>query len=287
MNKTLHRLVRSVWEPLATRASGSYIAGPELEDAVRACRSFALQSRASTVCFWDGTDDTPDGTAKQYLAAIDEIGRSKLDCYISVKAPALGFSADLFRPAFDRAHAHGVGLHFDSMWPDSVDQTNALIRSLLPRHSMIGCTLPGRWKRSLDDAGPAAAMARVRVVKGQWADPQAPDINLRSGFLAVIDRLAGRARRVAVATHDPVTARAALVRLRETSTPCELELLLGLPARRVLGVAKDLNVPVRFYVPYGHAWLPYALRQAAKNPRIAWWVFKDMCTAVFRGSACA
>jgi hypothetical protein len=26
-----------------------------------------------------------------------------------------------------------------------------------------------------------------------------------------------------------------------------------------------LNIPVRIYIPYGHAWLPYALSAALKN----------------------
>src|SRR2546430_13669470 len=28
-------------------------------------------------------------------------------------------------------------------------------------------------------------------------------------------------------------------------------------------------------LPYGHAWLPYGLSQARRNPRILWWTMKD------------
>jgi len=48
-----------------------------------------------------------------------------------------------------------------------------------------------------------------------------------------------------------------------------------LPRRSVLKVSRDLGVPVRYYLPYGHAWLPYALRQARRDPRILWWVLRD------------
>jgi proline dehydrogenase len=54
-----------------------------------------------------------------------------------------------------------------------------------------------------------------------------------------------------------------------------MELLYGLPSRAVLKVAQDLAVPVRYYLPYGYAWLPYALRQARRDPRILWWVLRD------------
>ena len=279
-------LLRRLVEPALRRASRAYVAGPELADAMRACRRFARQSCFTTVCFWDGEEDSPIETAGKYLATIDQVAEERLDCYVSVKAPPLEFSAGLFGRIFDRAREQGVGIHFDSLWPESAEPTFSLIRELLPAHLEVGCTLPGRWRRSLSDADRAVELGlEVRVVKGQWVDPDALEIDLRAGFLDVVSRLAGRCRQVRVATHDPVLARAALARLREAGTPCELELLFGLPARRALAVAAEIDVPVRFYVPYGHAWLPYALRQATKNPRIAWWVFRDMWSAAFQGPA--
>ena len=115
----------------------------------------------------------------------------------------------------------------------------------------------------------------MRVVKGQWADPDPPEVDLREGFLRVIDRLAGRASQVRVATHDPPLAHTALSLLRVAGTPCELELLFGLPARQVIQEADVAGVPVRCYVPYGQAWLPYSISQARRNPRILWWMFRD------------
>ena len=94
--------------------------------------------------------------------------------------------------------------------------------------------------------------------------------------MAVINRLAGRARHVAVATHDADLAGAALERLREVGTSCELELIFGLPLRRMLLVARSLRVPVRIYIPYGHAWLPYVFGQVTRNPWIALWILRDL-----------
>ena len=121
------------------------------------------------------------------------------------------------------------------------------------------------------------AGAEVRVAKGQWAETNGRGNDPRRGCLEVIEALAGRAPKVAVATHDPILAREAIRKLLASGTPCELELLFGLPTRAVLAVRRKLRVPVRFYIPYGHAWLPYAVRQAAKNPRIFWWMLRDAC----------
>jgi proline dehydrogenase len=93
--------------------------------------------------------------------------------------------------------------------------------------------------------------------------------------LAVVDRLAGRARHVTVATHDAPLARTALRRLIDAGTSCELELLFGLPMRAAMRAARDLGVRSRVYVPYGHSWVPYALSWVRQNPRVLWWVLTD------------
>jgi proline dehydrogenase len=77
-------------------------------------------------------------------------------------------------------------------------------------------------------------------------------------------------------------AREALSRLLRSGTDCELELLCGLPRRASLAVARELGVPVRLYIPFGAAWLPYALGQVARNPRMLSWVVRDTFNALFR-----
>jgi proline dehydrogenase len=232
---------------------------------------------ASTLCFWDDPNDNPEATATHYLEIVDVLGRKEIDGYLSVKAPALKYSRSLFRQVLDAARRQDVRIHFDALRPETVGPTFSLIQDLGPCEGDIGCTLPGRWRRSTADADCVTELGlKVRVVKGQWADADAPEWDPRAGFLAIVDRLAGNSKHVAVATHDPQLAREALMRLRASSTPCELELLFGLPARGVLPVAMELAVPVRYYIPYGNAWLPYALGQLKKNPRIAWWAIHDI-----------
>jgi proline dehydrogenase len=94
--------------------------------------------------------------------------------------------------------------------------------------------------------------------------------------MAIVDRLAGRASHVAVATHDAPLAREALRRLRRAGTSAELELLLGLPIRRAAAAARAAGVGIRCYVPYGQPALPYRLRATRQNPRIAWWLARDL-----------
>ncbi len=262
---------------LARYAARGYVVGPDLGDAVNACRGFAAQGFASTICAWNDEKDLPGDNAGRCLSSIEAVAAEQLDCYVSLKALDLQFSPLLVGEIAERALRQNVGIHFNSMGPEAADETFSILNQLAKMRAKLGCTIPGRWRRSLLDAEQAAGLGlRVRVVKGQWPDPDAPAIDLRNGFLRVIDRLAGRARHVAVATHDPSTAQAALARLRDAGTCCELELLFGLPFREAIRVGRAMNVPIRIYIPYGRAWLPYAFGQVRKNPKIALWVLRDL-----------
>lgn len=277
--QTLQKIRQAVWAgwfPLARLAGRHYIAGTEVRDAVQTAERLAGQAFTNTLCYWNGEQDAPELVARQYAAILDALAGAKSGSYLSVKATALGYDRSLLENLIARAKLAGTRIHFDAMWPDSAEPTFELLADLRTRYDQLSCTLPGRWQRSLRDAARVSEWQMpVRVVKGQWADPAQPEINPHAGFLAVIDRLAGRAAHVAVATHEPALARAALERLRAAGTSCELELLFGLPTRAVVPIARALNVPVRVYVPYGAAWAPYCLSQVRRNPRMLWWVARD------------
>jgi proline dehydrogenase len=234
------------------------------------------QGLAGDICYWAGDDDTPRSVADAYLAVIRTVAKERLDCTVSVKAMVLGFDRQLVDEISRAAVDAKVGIDFDSRSWDMAERVLGCVAGAACDNPQVGCVLPGRWQRSLRDADLVSRLQiRVRVVKGQWADPEHPDIDLREGFLAVVDRLAGRARHVAVATHDAQLAREALRRLTAVGTPCELELLFGLPMRAARQVARDLGVSTRVYVPYGHSWVPYALSWVRQNPRVLWWVVSD------------
>ena len=274
------QILRRWWSPLARRAARAYVAGPGLDDALRACRHAGRGGLASAIGFWDPRGESPEGVARAYLGALDALGREAYDCYLSVKAPSLDFSPELSLELMERARERDVRVHFDALGPVSVDRTFDLIEAAVARHRRLGCTLPGRWRRSLHDAARAVELGlAVRVVKGEFPDEDGAEIDPRRGFLAVVDRLAGRARFVAVATHDAALARLALERLLSTGTPCEAELLFGLPSGDPSRVARSKGVAARLYVPYGQGALPYRLSQARQRPEVLWWVARDLVRA--------
>jgi proline dehydrogenase len=275
--------------PLLKQAARAYVAGDTLDDARQIARRFAAENIPCTIGYFDSDDDdTPQTVLYTYLAALRAIADT--NDYLSIKLPSLGFRADLLEKLAIQAAPSHIRLHFDALGPESVDPTRDCIDRLLRQSpaSHLGFTLVGRWRRSLVDAHWAVTRGlSIRVVKGQWADPHDPARDLRQGYLKVIDQLAGRARHVAVASHDVPMTRQALQRLQEAGTSCELELLFGLPLRQSLALARHMNIPIRIYIPYGKTHLPYAVGKVLTQPRLAWWLFKDLLSSAWPARASA
>lgn len=260
---------------MVRRLAENYIAGPHLNDALRLCRRVAARGWGSILCPWDGPGDTPEEVLSNYQTALQTIVSEKLDVHLSIKAPSLRYDFELLRRLLDLAAAQGARIHFDAQDFETATPTFRLLERAVQYYPNIGCTLPSRWRRSLLDVERAIALrVPARVVKGEWPDPTETVRDPKAHFLELIDRLAGRAAEVAVATHDPVLARAALARLQKSGTPCRLEQLWGLPIR-AKEVAEPLGVPVRVYIPYGHAWLPYCISSIRRRPVILAWVARD------------
>jgi len=277
MSGPIRAVALRCWRPIAARAGRAYIAGPALGDALERCRRLSPQGIGATIGYWDRGGEDPRAVADVYLAAIAAVARARFDCYVSIKSPALGGSRLLAGELLDESRRRGVRLHLDALGPETADATWSLIAEARSRVPDLGCTLPGRWRRSARDAERAVARGLgVRLVKGEHRDPAAPDLDPAAGVLALVDRLAGRARRVAVATHDAALARLALGRLRAAGTPTELELLLGLPAAPAMRVAADLGVRVRAYVPWGAPAIPYRVSDARRTPSVLWWLTADV-----------
>jgi proline dehydrogenase len=255
-----------------------YTAGPEIENAFAVCESFADQGIASIICYWNSLLDSPACVLNSYLRIIQLIPRLRADCYLSIKAPALGFDKCLLQEIVREAARTNTTVHFDAMTPETVDRTLALIEKVRRVYPNIGYTLPARWRRSEEDTDRIIEMGlRVRLVKGQWHGLNGDETDPGEGFRRLTERLiAKRACHVAFATHNKRVALNTLARLNGSGISHELELLHGMPQRGMLRIARAQNVATRVYVPYGHAGLPYRLKEVARDPRVLIWFMRDL-----------
>ncbi|HMN55041.1 MAG TPA: proline dehydrogenase [Sphingopyxis sp.] len=253
-------------------ALGARLPAPGAGDAAALCERLHRRGIAATAGYFQGDHDTPDTIVRSYRALLEAGVRASL----SVKAPPLGFAPGRLRAIAEAAANAGAALILDAHGPGDAEATIAATEALLADFPQTGCVLPARWRRSPGDADRLrGTSARLRIVKGEWADPDGDPHDGVAAYLALIERLAGRAAPVAVATHDPALAARALDRLIAAGTPCELEQLRGLPRRRTMAVARARGVPVRLYIPFGPGWWPYAIDKALARPHLPLWWLRD------------
>ncbi|HEX8055802.1 MAG TPA: proline dehydrogenase family protein [Novosphingobium sp.] len=250
--------------------------GPGPEAVAQICRGLQSRGLRATVGHFPGSRDTAQTIAAANVAAVGHLRERAGEAYLSVKAPPLGFDRALIDAIVEAASSSGLAVLFDAHAPHQAEATHALFDASLAQFPGTGCVLPARWKRSMGDAARFRdTSARLRIVKGEWTDPDWGDCDIEANYLAMITRLAGRSAVVSVATHSPRLAERALSILLDAGTPCELEQLRGLPMRRTMAIARRLGVPVRVYVPFGLGWLPYAADKALARPYLPKWMIRD------------
>jgi proline dehydrogenase len=267
--------------PLARRFARDHIGGETVGDALCVARRLAANDIPGTLGLWPVGHESPRAITDEYLASIEALADSGLDGYLSIKPPSVNFDLGLADELGASAKAGNVRLHCDSHGIESVGPADRMIDALL-RHlppARVGTTLPGRWRRSLDDADHAINLGlNIRLVKGQWPDPADPARDLRRGFLELVDRVAGRARHVAVASQDLSLLGEATARLRDAGTAFEVEAIYGPAMEPVLRWAREQGVAMRAYIPYGKGFIPNAIGHLRRNPRLALRVIRGMAT---------
>lgn len=266
MSGTLHARLRDARYALPGLVE-RIVPGETAPNAAARCARLGRRGLATTAGYFGAADATCETVGRANVGLAEALAREGCGTLLALKAPALEFDASRVRAIA----ATGVPIAFDSLAEPHAARTLALAEEF-----GAGVALPARWRRSMADAERLrAAPCRIRLVKGEWADPAGDVSDIAARFLDLAASLAGRSATVAVATHDPALAEAGLRMLLAAGTPCELEQLRGLPRRRTTAVARRLGAPVRLYCPFGPGWWPYAIDKALGRPYLPVWALKD------------
>jgi proline dehydrogenase len=159
-----------------------------------------------------------------------------------------------------------------------------IYRELRKQFDNVGIVIQSCLRRSKGDIAELIneGPTDVRLCKGIYIEPE--DIaytdadEIRSSFNELLEQLfKGGAKRVGIATHDPLLVNRAeeiVKQLQVAKERYEFQMLLGVAGtlRREL-VAK--GHPLRVYVPFGELWYRYSIRRLRENPNIAGHIVKN------------
>lgn len=263
------------------RAARRFVAGERLEDAVEAIRQLNAAGLAATLDFLGENTTTPQAAAasgEAYVAILDELHRTGVTSNLSLKLTQLGLDLDetLCETLLGRilGRAGDTFVRIDMEGSAYTERTLRLFERLWAAgRRNVGVVIQSYLRRSEADVERLIALgARVRLVKGAYAEPPSIAFPHKRDVDAAFARLAERLLRAgtypAIATHDERLIAAA----REVATthgiaPDRFEFQM------LYGIRRDLQIRlrregyrVRVYVPFGGEWYPYFMRRLAERP---------------------
>ena len=285
--------------------SRRYVAGNNIEDAIRVMQRLAKENACFTVDVLGEEISTMSEAqyfCDEYSRLIDEIIKHEIDSNISIKPTAFGLLVDRekgyenIRKIVAMAAQHEMFVRLDMedhrVTQDTIDVVVQLHSEGLTN---VGTVYQGRLFRTFDDIdyleGKLGPAADYRICKGIYLEP----INIaHSGYQEIvsatnasIDKMLSAGAYCAIASHDKPVIDHALSALKahgmgpKTPDPrnnagrqrngkgpgYEFQMLLGVrgPMRRKLAAQGHRT---RVYVPYGEQWYEYSIRRLKENPTV-------------------
>jgi len=267
---------------IGRRLARRFIAGEDLEDAVRAVRQLNAEGFDVTLdCLGESVKAASEAeeACRTYLTVLDRIAAEKLQSHISVKLTQLGLALDpgltarLLNTLWQRAAEHRTFVRIDMESSAYVEKTLTIFSQANAPRDALGIVIQSYLYRSEKDVEDLILLgARVRLVKGAYQEPPSvafPDkADVDASLVRLMEMLLSSTTYHAIATHDPrmIAATEAFAREKGLSPDrFEFQMLYGI--RRQL--QRDLlrrGYRVRVYVPYGTHWYPYFMRRLAERP---------------------
>ena len=300
VDSAIVRLLPAVPKQVVRRISEHYIAGEELDDALRVVLELNAEGKLATLDVLGEEVTDPEearAIAGAYREAIDAFKRGSLESNISVKPTALGLnlSYELFRENLEGLVRHAAELgnfvRIDMEDSSTTDDTLRIYRELREAgHDNVGIVLQARLKRTIDDVRALAELQpNVRVCKGIYLEP--PEIAFRdfdavqASFVQSLKELLEGGSYVGIATHDEWLLEQGKRLVAEHGLghdDYEFQMLLGV--RPALGdeLVREGH-RLRIYTPFGRHWYSYSLRRLQENPKIAGYIAADTFNRLLPG----
>ena len=222
-NRSLRRF--SERSRLGTRLSARFVAGLEIEDALRAAEAVNQQGMAVTLDSLGesvSSDAEARRSAEVYHCLLDAIAERKLNANISVKLTQMGLelspglAESIAEGLTEHAQATGNFLRIDMEDSSLTDATLAIVRRVHARPELsgaIGVVIQAYLYRSQADIEQLLAEGiRIRLCKGAYRESPAIALQsvhgIRVQYLALATQLLLHGVYPAIATHDPLLIEA-------------------------------------------------------------------------------
>ncbi len=282
---------------IGQRLSSRFVAGTEVEDALRAAR--AVNQAGMSVSIDNLGENVTNAeearsSAQLYHQLLDQIAIRKLDANISLKLTHMGLDVDealahelaselvakaatMIPPNFVRVDMEGSPytqrtldfVHELHRQPENQGRVGAVIQSYTRRAA-------SDIERLLDEG------IRIRLCKGAYKEP--PEIAFQkksevdANYVKLMKILMKSGIYHGLATHDEKIinqAKAFATKNRISRDAFEFQMLYGIRRDLQQALVRE-GWRMRVYIPFGAEWYPYLMRRLAERPANALFIARNL-----------
>lgn len=293
LNTLITKTLPYVPKSIVGRVSQRYIAGIELEDAVRVVKEVNQKKMMVTLDIL-GEDILEREPATQMVrdwkSVVDAIQKHHLDSNISVKLSQLGLRIDNelcysnVRAVVDYARMAGNFVRID-MEDSSVTDATIEIFTRLRNEGFenVGIVIQAYLRRSEEDVRKLLKLkSNFRFCKGIYIEPAEIAFKerdeIRDNFVKLLQVMFDDGAYVGIATHDEYLVEESYKLIEERKlqpNQYEFQMLLGVRERLRDSIVRAGH-RLRVYIPFGEQWYAYSVRRLKENPQIAGYVMRSM-----------
>ena len=276
-----------------------FIAGEALDEALLAIAPFSRADRPIILNHLGENVATPDEARRArdtYVQILRSLSDGGIDGNIAVKLTQLGLDFDrqmclsLAHEIAAAAATMRKSIEIDMEGSAYTDATLQIFKEVHREHGNAGLAIQAYLRRSQADVERLAPLRpKIRLVKGAYREPAFIAFQKKSevdaNYRKLLDQLLGQVLLpnsgcgcVAIATHDPTLvdyASAKIQRLRLSASQYEFQMLLGIRRDLQQKIISEGH-PLRVYVPFGEAWVPYFMRRLSERPANLLFVLRSL-----------
>ncbi len=280
---------------LGVKLSSRFVAGMEIDDALRVCEAVNRQGMAVTLdSLGESVTEEPAAhrSADVYHKLLDAIAARKLNANISVKLTQMGLelshhiaegiAEDLTRHAASLGSFVRIDMEDSSLTQITLD----IVRRIHARPGLrgaIGVVIQSYLYRSQSDIEQLRADGiRVRLCKGAYKEP--PEVafprkaDVDSNYVLLSKMLLDSPVFNGLATHDEAmiaAAKAFASKKKIAPDRFEFQMLYGVRRDLQRALVRD-GYNMRVYIPFGREWYPYFMRRLAERPANVFFLARNM-----------
>lgn len=291
LNQLIIKTMPIVPKSIIRRISRRYIAGENLEDAVRVTQDLMKIGGMSTIDVLGEFVTTKEMALHEKdmcSKVLDAIKDYRLETYLSVKPTSLGldinfdFAYDNIKELVEKASKLGIFVRLDMENSPYTDKTFDIFRKLRnDGYQNVGIVIQAYLYRSENDIKSLAEYKpSIRLCKGIYRESPTIAIQdregIRNNYKKLLQLILDLGLYPAIATHDEVLISHALELIEKYNLKrddYEFQMLLGVREERRNELLR-MGHRLRVYVPFGKDWYGYSSRRLKENPNIAGYIFK-------------